>query len=401
MAVTYKCLNCFTPLSKISAEGGVVIDVCPKCAGTWYEYESLEMLLGESISDSIVFKGMLTEFSEHNCPKCRRMMYAYITKLSVGELVIDHCSICGGFWLDYKELEIIKRLQDATKASAKSNLFGFSSIVPFPAQTKNPDSVIAHYQNINYTLEVENDSISAIKYFFSIITSMPLEVHNPRKYFPFGVVATIILCALVFGYQMFLLNFMGETRIIEFYNTFGFFPNHYSFTWVISFISSIFIHGHLGHLITNMYALYIFGDNVYDLFCHEGQDKGFATFFAFFLLIGILGNVAIMFFNFFSLHKAVAPTIGASGAVAGIIAAYWRAFPKTKIYQIVFFYPFKMPIWLYVGAWMFVNYALASKHGMASPVSWAAHMGGFFAGYLLFPYFLSFPLGELHNNKKS
>ncbi len=146
--------------------------------------------------------------------------------------------------------------------------------------------------------------------------------------------------------------------------------------WLTLF-TSIFIHGGLLHLLGNMLYLWVFGDNVEDAMGHT-------RFLVFYLLCGALASLIQMVT---SLGSGV-PVIGASGAIAGILAAYFMLFPDSKVLTIIpiFFFirVIALPAVFLLGFWFILQlFQGASSLGAASGVAWFAHIGGFVAGAIL------------------
>ena len=148
---------------------------------------------------------------------------------------------------------------------------------------------------------------------------------------------------------------------------------------VFALFSSMFLHGGWIHLLGNMWTLWIFGDNVEDRL-------GRARYISLYLASGIAAALLHIFTN----AGSVVPTIGASGAIAGVMGAYFRFYPFARIETLVppfFFGPlFVLPAILFLGWWFllqFFNGALslhASDRGF-SGVAWWAHVGGFLFGF--------------------
>lgn len=158
------------------------------------------------------------------------------------------------------------------------------------------------------------------------------------------------------------------------------FPSSY---W--PFITSMFLHGGWLHVIGNMWALWIFGDNVEDR-------MGPLRFLLFYTTSGVMAGLVHLLTNVGS----TVPAIGASGAIAGVMAAYFLLFPRARIVAMfpVVFWPlfFEVPAFLYLGFWFFVQLfsgatALVSPE-RASGIAWWAHIGGFATGALTFRAFL-------------
>ncbi|MEM0977719.1 MAG: rhomboid family intramembrane serine protease [Pseudomonadota bacterium] len=145
-------------------------------------------------------------------------------------------------------------------------------------------------------------------------------------------------------------------------------------------LTSMFLHGGAMHLFGNMLFLYLYGDNVEDLL-------GPVRFLMFYLASGFAAAFAHLLTNVGS----PVPTVGASGAIAGVMGAYLLLFPKAKIdvlfFIVIFIRIFTLPAWVILGFWMvtqvFSGFTVATGGG---GVAYWAHIGGFVAGLaLIFP----------------
>lgn len=151
-------------------------------------------------------------------------------------------------------------------------------------------------------------------------------------------------------------------------------------------LSFMFIHGGLFHLIGNIWFLYIFGDNVEDRLGHS-------RYLLFYLMCGLASGLFHVLTN---LHSQT-PTIGASGAIAGVMGAYFLLYPRSKIITLIpiLFIPFfiELPAYIFLGFWLFFQFISASLTHTAqvTGVAWWAHIGGFVSGMLLLKVFLFFP----------
>jgi len=146
----------------------------------------------------------------------------------------------------------------------------------------------------------------------------------------------------------------------------------------LNFLTCMFLHGGWVHIIGNMWTLWIFGDNV--------EDKlGKVNFIIFYLLSGIFASIIHVITNPFS----EIPIIGASGAIAGVMGAYFYFFPSAKILIMlpILFFPvfFEVPAIIFLGFWFFqqaFNGALSlANTEFAGGIAWWAHIGGFIFGY--------------------
>lgn len=214
---------------------------------------------------------------------------------------------------------------------------------------------------------------------------LPLKDTVPSRSFPIVNWMLIILNVLAFLW----LSGAGpwQERLI---NAFALIPRRLVLDWSNPFeyatiFTSMFMHGGWAHLLSNMLALYIFGDNVEDR-------MGSGRYLVFYLLSGVAAALAHVFFN----PLSPLPTVGASGAISGVLAAYLLFFPTARVITLIplFFLPWfvEIPAIIYLGMW-FVSqlfngmFAVAAGIQALGGVAWWAHIGGFVAGFILAPLF--------------
>ncbi len=141
-------------------------------------------------------------------------------------------------------------------------------------------------------------------------------------------------------------------------------------------VSSIFLHANLIHLLSNMWFLWLYGDNIEDRF-------GRLPYLALYVLSGVAGNFVHTIFSGFDSNV---PVIGASGAVAGVMGSYMVCFPKARVKTlfILVFYPifFRLPAILLLGFWMAGEFGMAVIAKPGDHVAHWAHVGGFVLGVL-------------------
>jgi len=149
------------------------------------------------------------------------------------------------------------------------------------------------------------------------------------------------------------------------------------------FLTSMFLHGGVLHVVANLWTLWIFGDNV--------EDKmGPVRFTVFYLVCGVVAGAVHMMAN----PDSTVPAIGASGAIAGVMGAYFVMFPYAQVIVLVpvFFLPlfFQVTAFFYLALWFLMQLlsGTAAVGGEATGIAFFAHIGGFVAGILLFPLFL-------------
>ncbi len=210
---------------------------------------------------------------------------------------------------------------------------------------------------------------------------IPLRDTVPTKNYPVVNNTIIVINVIIFLYQ--LTQQVGVEKFIYIY---GLVPARYSipqisayfttFQQVFSLFSFMFLHGGFWHLLGNMWSLYIFGDNVEDRLGH-------VRYLLFYIICGLASGLSHMLLN---LNSNI-PTIGASGAIAGVMGAYFILHPRARILTLIpiFFIPYflEIPASFFLGIWFVLQFInAAGSHGQASGVAWWAHIGGFVFGIL-------------------
>jgi membrane associated rhomboid family serine protease len=148
----------------------------------------------------------------------------------------------------------------------------------------------------------------------------------------------------------------------------------------ITIFSSMFMHAGWLHIIGNMLFLFIFGDNVEDRFGHF-------KFLIFYLICGVAATFAQLAFN----TDSNIPNLGASGAIAGVLAAYIFMFPLARVTVLLGFIIIPLPALIVIGFWIviqiFSGIGSISDTSQVGGVAYLAHIGGFFTGLILTPIF--------------
>jgi membrane associated rhomboid family serine protease len=219
---------------------------------------------------------------------------------------------------------------------------------------------------------------------------LPLKDDQPRYSTPYVTWFLIALNILIYFFQATLDS--RNSQLLA--NQFGEVPAHlaaflsgshrYTLPQVaLPFFTSMFLHGGWMHVIGNMWFLYIFGDNVEDYLGHF-------KFLVFYLLSGLIAmatQVAI------SLHSNV-PTIGASGAIAGVLGAYFVLYPRARVLTWFFVFIVYIPAWFVLGEWFVMQFlsgtatlSMAHAGRDLGGVAFWAHVGGFVAGVVMIKVF--------------
>lgn len=205
---------------------------------------------------------------------------------------------------------------------------------------------------------------------------LPIRDHNPSGRTPYVTYALIIINVVIFC--AFNLS-LGESRALNvFFTEWGMIPAFITDgERLYTLVSSQFLHGGIMHIGGNMLFLWIFGDNMEDEMGHFG-------FLGFYLLSGVFAALAQWIVE----PSSLIPTIGASGAIAGVMGGYLLLFPKAKVdillILIIFFKIFPVPAWIMLGLWFVlqVGNGVATDPDLGGVAYWA-HAGGFVVGLIL------------------
>jgi membrane associated rhomboid family serine protease len=146
-------------------------------------------------------------------------------------------------------------------------------------------------------------------------------------------------------------------------------------------VTAMFLHGGWMHMLGNMLYLHIFGDNVEDTLGHGG-------FLLFYLACGLVSFAVQILFR----PDSAVPNLGASGAIAGVLGAYFLLFPRSRVLTLLpFFVLVEIPAVIFLGFWFLLQFlsgaATLGHASAAGGVAWWAHVGGFVAGMLFLKAF--------------
>lgn len=233
---------------------------------------------------------------------------------------------------------------------------------------------------------------------------VPLRDENPISITPYVTYALIVINILVFLYEITL----DSSQLSQFFQSYAVVPkqltasfqgvtvNPYFPEW-LTLITSQFLHGGFLHVGGNMLYLWIFGNNV-------EEELGSIRFLIFYLACGVLASLTQWYFS----PDSTIPSLGASGAIAGVMGAYILRFPQARILTLIplgfFITTLRIPAIFFLGFWFFQQalYGVASLQtqmnvGMESGgIAYWAHAGGFVFGFLLGP-----PLGLFSSSRSS
>ena len=215
---------------------------------------------------------------------------------------------------------------------------------------------------------------------------IPLKDTIPSRTVPFINYTIILINLLCFLYQLslgpHLEKFLYAWGVVpaQFFAPLSIGHLHLS-QRILPLFTSMFLHGGWLHFLGNMLYLYIFGDNVEDRLGH-------ARYFLFYLLSGVLAAAVHLLTN----TGSRVPTIGASGAIAGVMGAYFFLFPYARVVTLIFIFFFfdivEIPAFFFLAFWFILQFlsgtvSFDAQNALSGGVAWWAHIGGFLSGILL------------------
>ena len=314
--------------------GSIMLDTCPVCFGAWFDRGEFDVL-GDGNVDAVKLAAIEARPSTRVCPRGHGPMYEHLLP-GVLRTPIECCSRCAGIWLDGAER---RKLAVRTTSEGQQDL---------------KERVIRR---------------GAI-WIAQVITQLPVEVDNPARGTPW------LVYLLLVG---FLLLFIASAQGVVFYRDWaviaGKLVRDYDDS-VHTLVTHQFLHGSWYHVLFNAYFLYIFGDNIEHLF-------GRLRFAILFVGAGIAGGALHVLLS----YATATPVVGASGAIAGIMAAYLWSFPRAKLFQTIFFIQLKIPAWMYLGAWVILQLVMGFFTDKVQ-FAWFSHLGGFLFGLTMTPVVL-------------
>ena len=206
---------------------------------------------------------------------------------------------------------------------------------------------------------------------------IPLKDLNPHRAYPIVNTALILTNVAVFVYQLTLPPHYFHSFVLANATIPDRFPaalaGHLPLqAAILPLVTSMFLHGGFVHIVGNMLFLWIFGDNVEDFYGHF-------TYLLFYLVCGIGAGLLHVLFNW----NSTLPSLGASGAISGVMGAYLILYPRARILTLVFIFLIPVPAVIILVLWFVMQFASGiSSLGMAASggVAWWAHVGGFLLG---------------------
>lgn len=386
------CPNCGEALIKEDLSGQDV-DTCPSCGGIWCPTANIGWYIrlyrqsnrsvkpsnsqrssahqgprdhrsvpSDSAQDAMPQKGA----AGRACPSCDVAM----TELGYdpeSKILLDNCPVCTGVWIDAGELEALtdylrpptlKLIESTEQALISDGAYDWESA--YEPEQEFPQSEESRY--------FDDMKVPIIRRLLGIPC---VERHLSTT--PWVTIGIIVLNVILY---FFLVDSAPDKEAV--FEVFGFVPASFvsdPLLTLFTFFSSMFLHGDIGHLVGNMIFLWLFGGRI-------EEDFGHKLFIVFYLISGIAAGLMHALFNLGSLI----PMVGASGAISGILGAFFILHPRLRVITYLFvFIPIRLSAAVYLGFWLvmqILNSIVTASVGGAG-IAWFAHIGGFIVGALM------------------
>lgn len=328
------CPECLTLMDPLR-HAGVTVDRCRNCAGIWLMGGQLQRILrrGDRARTAEWLRpnerrddaGML------RCPDCEATLVA--CDIAFTDVEVARCEQCDGIWLDEAALARLEVIRDGEAARAD-----------IERETTHQD------------------------WMFEFVSGLPIEFNMRPRRTPVVTWTLVGVCVVAFLVEFFVgaeLHSPNEDLALGPFALVA--ADWPTLRWWFGLTTHAFLHGGVVHLAGNMFFLHLLGDNIEDVL-------GRGRFVAFFFVCAAFGGLAQTLVD----TSSEAPMVGASGAIAGLAAAYTVLFRRAYMTMMVFFSQFKVSVLWYWGLWVAFNVFGASIG--AAGIGWFAHLGGFVAG---------------------
>lgn len=335
----YNCPRDHKPLEEVRQDRQ---HRCKECLGN--------LVVSDKLNEVVKAKFHEVKSSKQlQCPVCKFRMKHY--RFQTRHLDIDGCQNCNTYWFDHGEMKAINDyITRYHKQTTKAVGQGVRKIQT--EEQKFYDEYMSH-QGFEGNLSID-------KVLVQVFLGLPAEHNLPPFRKPLVTYSLVALNIMALLYAFMAHGRWGLSQ-------FGFVPGDPN---VIYAFSGMFVHGSVMHLIGNIYILKILGDNVEDLMGRLG-----------FLLMYLASGLGGWGFAVLMCPHPDRPHIGASGAVAGVMAAYFYLFPKMKFsFRFLLFFNFNVTSKAVAVLWL-VHQMIVRSAG--TNVAWDAHIGGFVVGLII------------------
>ncbi|RME30225.1 MAG: rhomboid family intramembrane serine protease, partial [Deltaproteobacteria bacterium] len=348
--------------------GEIELDGCPRCGGIWFDGGELDQVVEaafrapEQVAQLDRKAG--AQVQEHgfsrtlSCPRCGVQMSPGRYAGGIASVELDRCSNCGGAWADGGEVSAL--VEELCRPQAGSMRALGEAIARASRERET-------WRELAAVSKDASRRVSLADLFLPKIV-LPLGVKAPVERFPLVTVLLALFCIAVFAMQV---AFAQPTR--EFFSTWGLVPSRVlSGKSLWTFLTHMFVHGGLLHLLGNLAFLWLFARAV-------ESTVGRLRFFFCYMLCGILAGAAYIAGG----TASGVPAVGASGAISGVMGMFLVLHPRARIPTLFIRHVIDIPAWLYLTGWVglqFLTYMVLTSAGACSCIAYSAHLGGFFAG---------------------
>ncbi len=363
-----QCPRCKTPLIKDFFEKKINY-TCPNCHGRIMSLAGLR-----AICESKQFPNMLWQTAQYGvsqegvtCHSCNKKMRRLTLPLDNMVFELDVCCCCQLIWFDQNELENIPIVKEKTIEKLPQQAIEKLALIEIEHIEENMSSTSKH--------SPDNEWKILIAYL-----GFPVETNSsPCSRWAFITHLIAVICIVVY-----IFSFKNLDMIIQ---NWGFITEYWSRHYLLTIITSQFLHAGIWHLLSNVYFLLIFGDNVEDFLGHKK-----------YIFLIIASGLMALFSHVLFDGRSTIPLVGASGFISGIIACYAVLFPKVRISFMIcqnLLYMmllkernwFSIPAWGAIIFWIVLQVVLAAKvsnnHG---GTAYIAHISGAILG-LIFGFY--------------
>jgi len=352
-----KCLQCHKTMHKASYHA-IYCGYCTSCHSVLFTVSGLRSLVGDrNMINSLWAQAKYGNVPDGRyCLNCNRMMKKVVLKLPERDDVeLDLCTGCQMVWFDAGELFAVP-VYEPPEDPVKS--------MPPEAREK---LALAQIREIESRAAGESEEdVSFVKHLISLL-GVPVELRAPPlQRLPLLTWSIVLLCIVIYGISL----WSGLDAAV---GRFGFIPSEAWRYGGLTWLSSMLLHGGVGHLIGNMYFLLIFGDNSEDLL---GKWR--------YLALILVSEFAGTLFFWLSEPSGTVPCVGASGFISGIIAFYCIALPGVKLMlRIKLVWSVQIYAWIWFLIWgvgQFIGAMASWDRSSTGGVAFVAHLGGAAAG---------------------
>jgi len=349
------CPRCLEPLMRYRSHAGLVWQ-CPRCGGRAVALSVLRKAVEERLVRALwVAATQGGVRSPLPCPSCRHPMNQAAVTASA-PITVDVCERCQFVWTDAGELEQMPPAPPAPPSEPDIPPEAKEALALAKVEALRERARHAHHP----ADDIPEDPLQVAL----AMLGLPVEEENPLQRYPWMTWLTAFTILAIS-----LMAFADMERAVR---TLALVPAEWWRYGGITLFTSFFVHGSLFHLVTNLYFLVVFGDNVEDYLGH-------GRFVLLLVLATLGGDLLHVAFE----PRAEVPCIGASGGISGLVAFYALRFPHARFYMAYRLQFFSVPAWALAVLWMlFQVIGIFQQVSGVSSVSALAHLGGAAVGAL-------------------